>query len=273
MLISGRITNISLSKTGSPYLTAIDDMGRVYFPISQTSVLGGYDGVFSNSAAKVGSQILFAKIAGYNVYYLLAYLPVVQDVETIRVDGIATAIEADKISGMHNDIDPDILSSRPVTGLNADYKEVHIDDFMVMHTDSFMNISEPNGVTIQGYPKISMQIPQDGIVRVSANGTANNALLNALPFLDQLFNYVNALEQKVISLSNFVQASTPVLVAAAEAAAVAADTAAPGSGQIIRNQSVEMQQASLDAAIPLPITATEAKTNCQNTRNNYIIVP
>lgn len=273
MLISGRITNIALSKNGTPYLTAMDDMGRVYFPVVQTSAVGGFDGVFSISAAKVGSQILFSKIAGYSIYYLLGFLTVTEDATTIRVDGIETAIEADKIAGLYRDVDPDILESRPIVAMNEDYSDVHIDDIHFVHTDSFVNISQPNGLTLQGYPKVSVQIPDDGMFRVSANNVAQNWLLNGQPFLNEIFAYINGLEQKVQALSNFVQAATPILVPAAEAAAVAADATVPGSGQVIRNQSAEMQQASIDAAIPLPISSEQAKTNCQNARNNYIMIP
>ena len=140
-----------------------------------------------------------------------------------------------------------------------------------------MNIATWHGVTISGSPRVGVQLDADdelAAFRVSVGGNAVNSVLNAVPHLDRIFEYIGTLEKKITQLETVMNAMAPGVVASYEAAAAAADLAAPGSSLPIRQQSATMTDALTQAAALGALTpATEVREQSDQDVNSYVIIP
>jgi hypothetical protein len=270
---TGRIIKIELQNNGVPVYTIRDSLERVFYPCFATSTSGGLPSHFTSPSIKVNSSVVFVKHDRARVYYIMGFLQDNQDLSTVKLDGVESAIVSDKASNKNLSSNPDILPTRQVVAINQDYNDFHIEDHHVENAYSFINISEPAGVSIAGDPRISMQLPADGLFRISADNVAANKVLNGMPFLDNLFDYIQELENKVNAMSTYISAVAPLVSAQAQALAAIMNASVDGSGTPILNLDIQANNALPDATLPLPQTAAQAKTDCQNTANSYIIIP
>jgi len=278
MIYIGTITEIHLNPDGLPVFSVTDPHNNIFYPCTITSTLGGFDGRFTHPSLTEGARvILMAYGEGYvRCYYAIGFLIDNDDAIAISVDGVRTAIEAEAAAGRDR-LSPDVEDERESYQRNEDYPGTHVEDMHLEVQDSFVNMSVPHGLTLQGYPRVSVQIPEDAgqaAFRVSAGGNASNFVLNAVPHLDRLYNYIGTLQQKIDALEAAVNAMAPGVVAAYEAAAAAADVAAPGSGAPIRQQSTDATNALAEATALGPLTpATTIREESDQDVNAYVIIP
>jgi hypothetical protein len=271
---TGRIISVELSRDGTPLYTIKDSGQRIYYPCMPLSITGGMPSCFSSPSIDTNSSVVFTKHDSVNVYYIVGFIPDIDDLDTVKLDGVTSVIENEKSNGLHRSNDPDVKEQRDTVLMNEDYTTFHINDFHLENAASFLNLSSVSGITMQGFPKISMQLNEGGKFRVSMEGVAGNKVLNANPFLNKLFAYIDSLEAKVNAMSTFIEACTPLLsdtFTKAIAEANAAGNVAKATD--LSNKLLIMQQASVEIATPLPIPSTQAKTDCQSTINSDILIP
>lgn len=198
------VADIHLNNEGQVMYVLIDYRGNYLYPCIELSHMGGFDGRFATGAYAVKSKVLCLCVEATG-YYIIGGVTDPDDAEAISVDGIKTAIDAEVEGGRYDRVDPDIKESRDPYEINTDYRGVHLHDYHVEADDNFINLSSQHGLTIEGAPRVSVQIPDtdEAIFRVSADGRCDNRLLNADPFLDRLFNHMALMEQKVRALEAY----------------------------------------------------------------------
>lgn len=278
MIYLGDVTEIQLSERGEVLFSVEDSAGTLYYPCTLLTPMSGYHGVFSLPGLRVGCKVLICAnpTDKGRSYYLLGGLLHNLDAEAISVDGIASVLTSERAEGRRT-TSPDVASERAAYQVNEDYTGAHLEDIHIEAEDSWVNLSQPYGLTLNGSPRVSVQIPQgeQATFRVSAGGVADNRVLNADPFTERLFSYLDTIVNKVSALERAVNAIAPGVSAAYEAAAVAADSSAPGTGEVIRQQSRDMQQAVTEAAALGVITpAAQVKDETINQDvNPYVNIP
>ena len=278
MIYLGDVTEIQLSERGEVLFSVEDSAGTLYYPCTLLTPMSGYHGVFSLPGLRVGCKVLICAnpTDKGRSYYLLGGLLHSLDAEAISVDGIASVLTSERAEGRRT-TSPDVASERAAYQVNEDYTGAHLEDIHIEAEDSWVNLSQPYGLTLNGSPRVSVQIPQgeQATFRVSAGGVADNRVLNADPFTERLFSYLDTIVNKVSALERAVNAIAPGVSAAYEAAAVAADSSAPGTGEVIRQQSRDMQQAVTEAAALGVITpAAQVKDETINQDvNPYVNIP
>jgi outer membrane murein-binding lipoprotein Lpp len=275
MIQTAVVSDISLTSDGQIVFQAVNANGAVFSPCVIPSSLGGSDGAFSTPPLKIGDRVVLGLEGNAGIGFLIGFMKHSNDALAVNCDGVASVIE--------NEIDQafvtgggtqDVESDRAAFSYDEDYKGVHLMDTHIENIDSFLNLSSLHGMTLEGRPRISMQIPAFGEVRIAADGSASNQVLNAVPFMDRLFSYIGTLEQKITQLESAMNAMAPGIVAAYEASAVLADTAAPGSGQVIRDQSTQMTQSLADAAALGPLVPADTiRTEADADVNSHIKTP
>ena len=190
---TGRIISVELSKDGVPLYTIKDSGQRIYYPCMPLSITGGMPSSFSTPSIDTNSSVVFMKHDTVNVYYIVGFIPDADDLDSIKLDGVTSALENEKTNGFYRSDNPDVKEHRDIVPINQDYNSFHINDFHLENAASFLNLSSVAGVTMQGFPKISMQLNEGGKFRVSMEGVSANKVLNANPFLNALFEYIDSL--------------------------------------------------------------------------------
>lgn len=96
-------------------------------------------------------------------------------------------------------------------------------DLVLRHASNVVSLSE-SGVTIAPVSTARIQLASGEKLRISEGGDADNAVLNADPFLDELYAYIASLELTIKNmqthlnvLNNQLSASYPAIVATAPA--------------------------------------------------------
>lgn len=256
MIYLGDVTEIQLNERGEVLFSVEDSAGTLYYPCTLVTPFSGFHGVFTLPGLRVGCKVLICAnpTDKGRSYYLLGGLLHNRDAEAISVDGIASVLTAERAEGRRT-FNPDVADSRAAYAVNEDYTGAHLEDIHIEAEDCWVNLSQPYGLTLNGSPRVSVQIPEgeDAIFRVSAGGAADNRVLNADPFTERLFSYLDTIVNKVNALERAVNAIAPGATAAYEAAAAAAATAATGftaAGDVI-NAAIqrEIAQQQTDQAI------------------------
>ncbi len=231
MLLVGQVVETHLNNEGIPLYVVTDFGGNYIYPVIQMSLIGGVEGSFSCSAVRNGSRVIVARIS--QTYYILGSIADPEDAECFSADGIKTAVDAEVSAGRYDRVTPDVEQEREAYELNTDYSNVHLDECHLENDGNFINMSAVHGLTLEGSPRVSVQIPNDdlSIFRVSAGGECNNRILNADPFLETLFSYLRQMENKVRALETYcvtLQGALAALnVAPLTPVGAAASTAAP----------------------------------------------
>lgn len=211
-LIVGQVVETHLNNEGVGLYVVTDFAGNYLYPVIQMSLIGGLEGSFTCSAIRNGSRVIVAQIE--RTFYILGTIADAEDSECFSADGIKSAVDAEVSLGKYDRVTPDVKQEREAYEINADYSDVHLNECHIENDDNFVNLSSVHGITLEGSPRVSVQIPNtdDAIFRVSAGGEAVNRVLNADPFLDRLFNHINLMEQKVRALENYCVALQSALV-------------------------------------------------------------
>jgi len=262
MLIVGQVVETHLNNEGLPLYVVTDFGGNYIYPVIQMSLIGGVEGSFSCSAVRNGSRVIVARIN--QTYYILGAIADAEDAECFSADGIKTAVDAEVSAGKYDRVTPDVEREREAYEINTDYTDVHLNECHLENDDNFINMSSVHGITLEGSPRVSVQIPDDdqAIFRVSAGGNCSNRVLNADPFLDTLFDYMSQMEAKVRGLETYcttLQTALSGLTAGPTAPVGAAATSAVDD---------------LTAAANLPLDETTAvKEQALNDINGKIQIP
>ncbi len=277
MIYLGDVTEIQLSATGEILFSVEDSAGTLYYPCTLITPMSGYHGVFTLPGLRVGCKVLICAnpTDRGRSYYLLGGTLHNQDAEAISVDGIASVLSSERAEGRRT-VNPDVADTRAAYQVNQDYTGAHLEDVHIEAEDSWVNLSQPNGLTLNGSPRVSVQIPEgeEAIFRVSAGGVAGNRVLNADPFTERLFSYLDTIVNKVNALERAVNAMSSGTVAAYNAAAAVADLNAPGTGTPIRQQSTDMLNALTESAALVLTPAEQVKDEAITSDvNPYVMIP
>lgn len=155
---------------------------------------------------------------------------------------------------------PYIVSSEPVTiaektndaGDNSDYAPDQT-DLTLRHATQSISLSS-SGITLDG-STTRIQIGNTNKLRISKNNVSENRVLNADPFIDELYSYISELETSINAINTFLQASMPLLI----------PLILPASAQAIPNSLLQL--------LNTPSLSSISKTNAQNTANDDITIP
>lgn len=273
-----RIESFRMDDDGQVLFTASDDYNNTLFPCTFSSNFGGGDGRYSQASVQVGQEVILVSTGKgiYTRYYAVSYIPHRNDSLAVNCDGVESVLDYEFEEGRNNKVNPDILPSRAAYEKNVDYDGVHLEDIQLEVQDSLVNISAPHGLTLQGIPRVSVQIPADenACFRVSADGTADNGVLNAVPHLDRLFTYLGQLEAKVLALETALAASMTAQATTLTAEAVLKNAAAPGSGAAdAANATAVTNAQTAVAAVPAPGPAATVRQESDQDVNSYVIIP
>lgn len=246
-LIQGRVVSIDVS-TGLAVYKVIDNYGNTYKNVTQINPVGNTIG-FMHSPIQINQNVILLSVAKNSPPYILGSIYKPPKIE-INKDDVSVS------SGEDNDT-------------------LNHSDFLIANGGQFINVSKTNGVTISSSDILRLQLKKAAsVLRISAEGLDNDDNpLNGQSFIDALFAYLDVLEAKVNSNSQFVEAAGPGVKGAYEALATLADASAPGTGQPFRDKGDEALDASIEAAVPLATTSAQTKTQCEATKNTKIIMP
>ena len=128
---------------------------------------------------------------------------------------------------------------------NNDYRRVGLNS---------INITKENGVIINSAQNIRLQMMLGGKLRISSAGQTIDNPLNGQQFIDELFSYINNLENRLIGTETVIKELLTALVATFSA--------------------LEPAKKAYDENINLnPIDADATKSNCESTLNQKIELP
>jgi hypothetical protein len=278
MIHIASINDIHLNGQGLPVFSAMDGSNNTFYPCTLASAFGGFDGRYSHPSLSVGSMVILVSHNDGASFFVIGLLISDTDGVSINVNGIETALDAEALMGRATRANPDVLPAKTTYLRNEDYVEDHVEDIHIELQDSYMNISTPHGLTLQGHPRVSVQIPADpdtACFRVSAGGLAVNKVLNAVPFIDRLFNYITTLEAKVVALENAVVGTltADALTAFNEGAALNSVVAGSGAVQIALSEDLTAKATTIvSAVIPTPASQIRIDAEAEDC-NPYVIIP
>lgn len=267
MIYVAEITDIRKTSSGNIVYYAADSYGNLFFPCHHASFGGGFDTNFTNAGYREGSHVVLIRTQDpSNLYYILGGITDVDDLKAIKVDGVQSAVNFKR----------DIPAERTTFEANADYNEVHVEDLHLANEGSSLNLSEVSGCTVNT-KKMSVQLgtETDALFRVSHSSQAGNQVLNAIPFTNTLFSYLDTIVKKVNALEAAVNAIAPSAITAYDAAAVVAT----GEGNLVlaaqETQKAEDARNTTEAMGELGqlAEASAIKTDALSDINKYIKIP
>jgi hypothetical protein len=137
---------------------------------------------------------------------------------------------------------------------NKDYQNIAINnDFRKVGLNS-LNITKNNGIILNSAQNIRLQMMLGGKLRISSAGQTIDNPLNGQQFIDELFSYINNLENRLIGTETVIKELLTALVATFSA--------------------LEPAKKAYDENINLnPIDADATKSNCESTLNQKIELP
>jgi hypothetical protein len=250
MIYTAQITEIDKVLDGSPVFTAVNAAGAVMFPCYLMSAAGGYQAAFSTPPLRVGAVVVLVRPDDNEPFYIVGGVPAPADQAAVSLEG-ATA------------------------GAAADYRGHALDETVMRNTNSTFTLSPRNNAVLNS-PSIKLQL-QGGGLRVSQQGTASNGVLNADPFIDTLFTYLNeivtrvgVIERTVTALYNGQEADLTV-EAAEISARVSAGTATPAD----LDRLAELTQLVIDVqTIQVPLTPSNVvQSQAETAINDHIRIP
>jgi hypothetical protein len=256
MIYVAEITDIRKTSSGNIVYYAADSYGNLFFPCHHASFGGGFDTNFTNAGYREGSHVVLIRTQDpSNLYYILGGIPDVDDLNAIKVDGVPSAVN----------FKTGILAERSIFGANADYNEVHVEDLHLANEGSSLNLSEVSGCTVNT-KKMSVQLgaETDALFRVSHSSQAGNQVLNAIPFTNTLFSYLDTIVKKVNAMEEIVSAIAPSAIAALVASGTPQDLINAGIAELALEEMEALGQLAEASAI---------KTDALSDINKYIKIP
>lgn len=251
MIYTGQITEIDKVLDGSPVFTVVNAAGASLFPCYMMSAAGGFEAVFSSQPVRVGATVMLVRADDNAPFYIIGGIPAPTDQARINTGTPSTA------------------------SADVDYAGHAVDETVLRNTNSTITLSPRNNTVINS-PSVKIQLQGDDL-RVSQQGTALNGVLNANPFIDTLFTYLNEIvtrlsiiERSVIALYNTLQSQLATEVAEI-GARQAAGTATPADLQRLN----EINQLTGDVqTIQTPVTpANVVQIQAETSINDHIRIP
>ena len=141
-----------------------------------------------------------------------------------------------------------IAESTPNTSETSDYAPDQL-DLVLRHINETLSLSA-SGTTIDA---TTARIQVSNKLRISQNNVSDNQIINASPFIDELYAYIAELENNVRSIQTLLTLIVPTL------------TLTPA-------QSAQMTTI-LSSLIGCPSPSTASKTRAQATINDSITIP
>jgi len=224
---------------------SVSDTDQMLFTNVKALSMGSAPTKYSHAPYRIGDRVIFAYLQPLSFYYIIGGL--------IGGDEIKYGIETSK---------PD---------MNKNTQTISYRDLCFVNEDSKLVISE-NFSTLES-KNIQIQL-KGGPLRIADNGQCIDYATNAQHLIEALFPLLIAMQSKLDAVTSCVEKSAPGIVAAYEAAAIAADTAVPGSGQIFREQSNEFQNDLASALSTIVPSASVVKKTCETYAvNKKVLLP
>ncbi len=224
---------------------SVSDTDQMLFTNVKGLSMGSAPSKYSHSPYRIGDRVIFAYLQKLNIYCIIGGL--------IGGDEIRYAIE----------------TSKPDTSRNT--QAVSYRDLFFVNEESKLIISEKFS-TLES-KNIQIQL-KGGPLRIADNGQCIDYATNAQHLIEALFPFLTAMQNKLDAITSCVEKSAPGIIAAYEAAAIAADTAVPGSGQIFREQSNDFQNDLASALTAFVPPASVVKNTCETYAvNKKVLLP
>lgn len=250
MIYTGQITEVDKVLDGSPVVTVVSASGIVMFPCYIMSSLGGHHAVFSTPPLRKGTVVLVARPDDNAPFYILGGMPSPSDQSNVVLIG-STA------------------------GTSDDYLGHALDETVMRNTNTTLTLSPRNNAVLNS-PSIKLQL-QGGELRISQQGTADNRVLNAQPFIDTLFDYLNEIVTRITVIERAVKALHNTLKAqlATEVAEInlriSQGLATPADNA--RLNEINQLQADIQT-IQVPITLSNiVQVQAEDSINDHIQIP
>lgn len=185
MIFAGEVTKIDEVEDGTPVCTVVNSAGNTFYPAFIASTAGGFDAQYIHMPIQIGSQVLLARANENAPFFILGGVPDPKNQVKVKTGDFSASSKL------------------------ADYNSLHVSETSIRNTNSSITLSPLNDLIIQS-TSIRNQLKGEKF-RVSQNGVANNQVLNAQPFLDVLFLYLQTIQQKVALLETLSLRSAGII--------------------------------------------------------------
>jgi hypothetical protein len=256
MIYAGTVIKVEEALDGSPMYTVATPNGAVYFPCFVSSSSGGFDAKYMMSPVSEGAEVVISSVNRGKVYYIIGGIP-------DNVDQVAVS-----------------TSAQTSLNMDADYNGHHHTETVLRNTNSTINLSPVHDLTLKS-PNMRLQL-DEGVLRISQQGTSENYILNGQPFLNELFEYIVEMEARINLLSSVVNImipSTKVDLITETTALVALQTAGTATPSDLNRLLVEIPAETVtlttgQVALSTNISSSAvAKSDCESTQNTFIKIP
>ena len=137
---------------------------------------------------------------------------------------------------------------------SKDYQTISINNDFRKNGLNSINLTKNNGIILNSAQNIRLQLMLGGKLRISAAGQTVDNPLNGQQFIDELFDYIQNLENRLIGSETVIKALLQLLVAA--------------------NPSLETVSTTYNTNIDTnSLNATQKKSECEATLNQKIELP
>ena len=248
MIYTGQITRIERALDSAPLFTVVNASGVVMFPCYMISSLGGTASTFGAAPLTTGANVMLVRADGNAPFYIIGGIATVADQKAVQLNGETAS---------------------------GDYTAHALDETVIRNANSTLTLSPRNNAVLNA-PSIKLQL-QAGSLRVSQQGTAANSVLNAQPFIDTLFDYLNeivtrigVIERAVTALNNTLQEQLTTEVGEI-GSRQAAGTPLPEDIERL----AEIEQLARDVqTIQVPVTpSNNVQSQAVTTINDHITIP
>ncbi len=249
MIYAGTVIKVEEALDGSPMYTVATPNGAVYFPCFVSSSSGGFDAKYMMSPVSEGAEVVISSVNRGKVYYIIGGIP-------DNADQVAVS-----------------TSAQTSLNMDADYNGHHHTETVLRNTNSTINMSPVHDLTLKS-PNMRLQL-DEGVLRISQQGTSENYILNGQPFLDELFEYIAEMEARINALENVILAGESGIAVGIDSALAVATSAS----NIARIAQLTEEKFSFNTGMTLLKTSpsltssTVAKSDCESTQNTSIKIP
>lgn len=230
MIYAGTVIKVEEALDGSPMYTVATPNGAVYFPCFVSSSSGGFDAKYMMSPVSEGAEVVISSVNRGKVYYIIGGIP-------DNADQVAVS-----------------TSAQTSLNMDADYNGHHHTETVLRNTNSTINLSPVHDLTLKS-PNMRLQL-DEGVLRISQQGTSENYILNGQPFLNELFEYIAEMEARINTLTSAVNFL------------IAGELVPPVDP--VRGPILTAYQVALSTNISSSVVA---KSDCESTQNTSIKIP
>tara|TARA_Y100000592_G_scaffold38382_2_gene60735 strand:- start:6493 stop:7188 length:696 start_codon:yes stop_codon:yes gene_type:complete len=231
MIYAGTVIKVEEALDGSPMYTVTTPNGAVYFPCFVSSSCGGFDAKYMMSPVSEGAEVVISSVNRGKVYYIIGGIP-------DNADQVAVS-----------------TSAQTSLNMDADYNGHHHTETVLRNTNSTINMSPVHDLTLKS-PNMRLQL-NEGVLRISQQGTSENYILNGQPFLDELFEYIAEMEARINTLTGAVEKLLGPVMTSAQTD--------PLTRAVLATYQVPLSTNISSSAV--------AKSDCESTQNTSIKIP